>query len=258
MLSIPIAEIRPNENQPRKRFDAEPLQALAESIKSRGLLQPILVRALGPTSFQIIAGERRWQAAKLAGLSHVPAIVRAAESAQDQLLMALVENLQREDLNAIEEARAFETMASRFAMSHEQIAQRVGRSRAAVSNALRLLMLPEEIMLAIEEGRVASGQVRPLIALPKSEALRLFRRLVTEGLSARDVERIVGASPESDVRKKDRKPASPSIADVEERLSRQFGRSVRIRGSEKKGCVQFDYYSKDDLIQLVDQLLESE
>ncbi len=259
LRQISVEAIVPHENQPRKVFDEASLKTLADSIRAQGVLQPILVRELPEGKFGILAGERRWQAARLAGLAVVPALVRKSATPENQLLLALLENLQREDLNVLEEARAFERMSSEFRLSHEEIASRVGRSRTAITNAIRILSLPPEILKALEEGRVASGQVRPLLALSRPDALALFKRIIADDLSAREVERLAGSSPDADgAKRKAKKQATTAIADVEDRLTRKFGRNARIMGSEKKGSVRFDYYSKEDLIQLVDQLLEQE
>lgn len=261
LKTISVESIVVNPYQPRKEFGEESLRQLSESIKTEGLIQPIVVRSLGGGRYQLIAGERRWQATKMAGIQAIRAIVERKERGLDEFVTALLENLQREDLNAMDEAQAFGRLADEFKLNHDEIARRMGRSRAAVSNALRLLNLPSPIQDALRARRVTAGQVRPLVALEESVALGLFREIEAKGLSAREVEALVksgrSASRES---KPSRVPKTPdgahvARADAEDRLMKTWGRSVRIVGDGAKGHVRIEYYSKADLIDLVERLL---
>ena len=185
--TVRITEIEQNRSQPRKRFDDESLTELAESIQAHGMLQPIVVRPVGERRYQIVAGERRWRAARVAGLSEIPVIVRELDDTA-ALEVALVENLIREDLNPIEEALGYRTLADRFSLTQEEIAQRVGKSRPAVANALRLLSLPEEIVDLLKSGALSPGHARALLSLPEKEALALSQRVLQEELSVRQTE----------------------------------------------------------------------
>ncbi len=252
---LSIDDIVPNPYQPRKNFSEDSLRELAESIKTEGLIQPIVVSSIGGGKFQLIAGERRWQATRLAGLTTIRAVVDRKAAGLDQLVAALLENLQREDLDPLEEAEAFSRLAREFELSHEEIARRMGRSRAAVSNALRLLHLPAIVQEALRDRRVTVGQVRPLLGLPESDALTIFREITEKGLTARAVEERTGGGRSA--RRKGKSPSSGNVAraDAEDRLMKTWGRAIRIVGSETKGHVRIEYYSKADLIELVERLL---
>jgi len=247
--TLPLNQIFPNPDQPRKNFDPERLEALAASLKRDGVLQPILVKPAGDNRYTIIAGERRWQAARIAGLSELPVIIKNPDP-KNLLGLALIENLQRENLNPIDEAMAYEKLYKDFGMHHDEIADRVGKSRSAITNTMRLLVLPEPILAALREGRLSPGQARPLLTLEKNAALLLFKRIESENLSAREIEEIVkGKSPSAPKKKK------ALASDIEMRLSREFGRKVQFVGNDKKGHVRIDYYSKEDFINLVDRLI---
>jgi ParB family chromosome partitioning protein len=259
---IPLDAIEPNPDQPRKAFAAEAIKTLAESIRKNGLLQPILVHEVKPGRYRIIAGERRWKASREAGLNEIPAVIRKADRT-DELALALIENLQREDLNPVEEARAFQRLSNEYELSHDVIATRVGRSRAGVSNAIRLLSLSPEILDALETGAISAGQARPLVALGKAAALALFERILAKKLSAREVERLAAEAVDgpSDERKAEKGKAertrgSIARADAEDRMMKKLGRGVKIVGDDQKGFLKIEYYSKDDLINLVELILE--
>lgn len=254
-VDVLIDDIVPNPYQPRKSFTEESLRELSDSIKAEGLIQPIVVSPLGGGKYQLIAGERRWQATRLAGLSSIRAIVDRKAIGLDQLVAALLENLQREDLNPLEEATAFSRLTQEFELSHEEVARRMGRSRAAVSNALRLLHLPEFVQIALRERRVTVGQVRPLLGLSEAEAISLFHEITEKGLTARDVEERTSGG--RDRRRASKAPSSGNVAraDAEDRLMKTWGRAIKIVGAESKGHVRIEYYSKADLIELVERLL---
>ena len=261
---VPVTEIAPNPDQPREEFSPEALVELAASIREKGILQPIIVKrkeapaadATGRTQpYELVCGERRLKAAKLAGLEKVPAIVK--DVAQSDLLeWALVENIQREDLNPLEEARAFERLAGERGLSQEEVAKRVGKSRAAVTNSIRLLRLPEEILTFLREGKLSAGHARALLGLFTAEhQLQLARRIVKENLSVRQVEDIVARNVKKR-RARQARRLTPEIADLETRLSRLFGTPVRILSSKqgKQGRILIHYFSLDELDRILAQI----
>lgn len=259
VLMIPLSSIRPNPDQPRKRFDQGTIQDLASSIKSHGIIQPLVVRQAGPKIYELIAGERRMQAAATAGLAEVPAILRQAEESS-RLQLALIENLQREELNPVDEARAFKRLSEEYKMSHDQIALQVGRSRSSITNSLRLLTLHPSILQALEEGKITPGQARPLIGMDETKSLELFSKVMSDSLSSRKIERISKKSTHKDVDGADAKDSirkgGVQFSDIESRLMRKMGRKVSVLGSESRGFLRIDYYTREDLIVLIDQLLQ--
>jgi ParB family chromosome partitioning protein len=250
---LPLAKLRPNELQPRTDFDEELLAALADSIRAHGILQPLLVTPIEDGMFLILAGERRFRAARLAGLTEVPVIVRYEVSETERLELALIENLQRTDLNPIEEAEAYAVLAERFSLSQETIAARVGKSRVAVSNAVRLLRLPDAIRSALRRGELTAGQARPLLAIADAEQqLALAARAIREQLTARQLERLATTPG-----KKKRKQATPDVntAAAAETLTRQLQTKVEIRRTAKGGHLRIHFHSESELIRLYDRLL---
>lgn len=242
--------------QPRTEFDAAQLRELADSIKQRGVVQPLLVRPLGADAsrYELIAGERRWRAAREAGLTQIPALVRDA-SDQEALEIALIENLQREDLNAIEEARAYEQLATQFKLTQEQIAEKVGRSRAAIANALRLLGLPGEVQSWVADGRLSVGHAKAILGLAIAEEQRLVaERVLKRNLTVRDTEKLVEQlKGEAKVRVRalgsSLKPAS--VLAIEERLQQKLATHVTVFHGKKKGRIEIEYYGNDDLARLL-------
>lgn len=263
VTSLPLAELTPNRFQPRTRFSEEALAELAESIRAQGLVQPIVVTLEADGAYSIIAGERRWRAARLAGLESVPVVVREALSDQDRLELALVENLQRSDLNALEEAEAYQALQEKFGLSQEQVASRVGKGRPTVTNSLRLLKLPEPVKLLLREGRLSAGQARPLLALSSSEAQeRLAERAVEEQLSARELEKLVSLPelPEATAKgpaKAPELPESNTLA-AQERLTRRLQTKVDIKRRGRGGTLQIHFHSEDELIRLYDLLMDQD
>jgi ParB family chromosome partitioning protein len=259
-VEIDVDRLTPNSYQPRAQFDDGPLQELARSIKSNGVIQPILVRRVGD-QFHIIAGERRWRAAQLAGLKRVPIVVRDVHSGQERsvLEMALVENIQRENLNPIDEALAYRRLADEFQLTQEQIAESVGKDRATVANFLRLLKLPEEVRSDVAAGALSMGHARALLALAnEADQRRIARDIVNRSLSVRETESIVRKSGETRSAGATTEPEEPK-ADVhtraaEERLRVLFGTRVRILRKGKRGRIEIDFGSEDELIRLFDQL----
>lgn len=245
-----ICDIRPNPHQPREVFGEAALEELTSSVREKGLLQPLLVRRLGD-GFELIAGERRFRAAQKAGLEQVPIIVRNATDGES-LELALIENLQRENLNPIEEARAYQRLGEEFGLRQEEIATRVGKRRSTVANTLRLLLLPEEIRLQIESGALSAGHARSLLGLASApEQGEAARQIVESQLSVRDTERLV------------RSKTSPPPADdpdrqaLETELTRSLGTRVRVRpGKNGRGKIEIEYYSDDELTGLAHRLVE--
>lgn len=247
--SLPIEALASNPAQPRSRIAADDLEGLAASITARGILEPIVVRAQAG-KFQIIAGERRWRAARLAGLEQVPVVVREA-SDDDVGLLALIENLQREDLNPIEEALAFRRLADRGGMTHVAIASEVGRSRTAVTNTLRLLELAPQVRRLVETGELRAAAGRALVPLDAARQAQLAAEIVRGDLSVREVERRVKRAREGDGRAgaRQRGPTGldPNTRDAQERMQRAVGFPVQIRRRGKGGAVRIQFFSEDDL-----------
>lgn len=251
-LEIPIASLRPNPLQPRAELDEAALEELASSIKENGILQPILVRPVASDAYQVVAGQRRVEAARLAGLTAIPAYVRDVPN--DKLLtVALIENLQREDINPIEEAVAYKYLHEDEGMSHEAIARAIGKHRATVTNALRLLNLPEAVTEMLRNGEITPGHARALLPLQNpSRQFALAERIVKEGISVRQVENIV--SPVAPKRKSKKRRRTPFRDDLEKRIAENLATKVKVAGTDKKGSITFYYYNADDLDRLLDIL----
>jgi ParB family transcriptional regulator, chromosome partitioning protein len=259
-LDVDVERLSPSDFQPRQHMDDPRLEALARSIASNGVIQPIVVRQVGDR-FQIIAGERRWRAALKAGLARVPVVVRDVAAGQERSLLeiALIENIQREDLNPIEEARAYRQLIDQFHLTQEAVAVSVGKDRASIANHLRLLNLPEEVQLEVAAGRLSMGHARALLALAReSEQCRAARTVITRGLSVRETEAFVKRVAAS------RGPATAAKAkavDVharaaEERLRLALGTRVRIVRQGSKGKIEIDFGSEDELIRIYEQLTQ--
>ena len=255
---LPISQVEPGLNQPRKRFDAEALSDLADSIRIHGVIQPLTVRRLSSGYYQIIAGERRWRAAKQAGLAEIPAVIIEADD-RKVMELGLIENLQREDLNPAEEARGYQVLMEEYGLTQEQVAQRMGKSRPAIANTLRLLALPEDLMSLVEEGSLSAGHARAILALPSPTLQRQAAKKVIEGqLSVRQTEALVKALQKQ---KEDKpKPQAPDLSlylgELEKELSGQLGRKVKIAHRGKKGKIELEYYNSQDLEALL-ALLQS-
>jgi ParB family chromosome partitioning protein len=252
LLAVPVAAISPNPHQPRVTFEPGALDELRASIAEFGVLVPILVRKLDGDTYELIAGERRWRAATAAGLATVPAIVRAADD-RESLEVAIVENLQRENLDPLEEAMGFAHLMEAHDFSHEQVAQRVGRSRPAVANALRLLTLSDAIKALVRDGKLTAGAARALLALPEDKREAVARRVASEGLSVRAIEALA--------REPVAKPkAAPLANDAEttalvDRLRYRFATAVALTRRERGGSIEIRYADDDELIRIVDVLL---
>lgn len=254
IINIDINKIIPNPRQPRAEFAPESLAELAESIKSQGIIEPILARPKNG-KYELIAGERRWKAARKAGLTLLPAIIKDF-SDEESLELALVENLQREDLNAMDEAEAYSKLAGEFHMTQADIAKKVGKDRSTVANMMRLLELPREIQVSIRRGQINVGHARPLLSVAgESERLAVWKEILKNNLSVRDVEQIVHGGEKDPARMRKRKPVkNEELIDLTELLTTHLGTRVRIHGSAKKGKIEINYFSQEDLERIVEAL----
>lgn len=254
--TLPVAQLVPSRRQPRSRFDDSGLDELAASIRAQGLIQPIIVTPFDSTTYTIIAGERRWRAAQRAGLAAVPVVVRQVRDERQQLELALVENLQRADLNPLEEAEAFQALVDDFGLSHEEVAARVGRSRSAITNTLRLLRLPEPVQELLRSGALTAGQARPLLALDDAaEIERLAERIVAGGLSARAAEELAG-SGRGRAKARAKPAAEPNTEAAAEKLTQRLQTRVEIQRRGRGGVIKIHYHSEEELIRLFDALAE--
>ncbi len=253
--TLPISQVESYAAQPRKHFDEEKLEELAESIRQHGMIQPLTVRKLSSGYYQIIAGERRWRAARLAGLTEVPAVVIEADD-RKAMELAMIENLQREDLNPMEEAEGYRSLVEQYGMTQEQAAQRVGKSRSAVANAIRLLSLTPKLRQLVEEGQLSAGHARALLPLSPALQEQAADTVLRSALSVRQTEQLakrLQAAWEKPPEKKP-SPAVDYVAEAERELSSRLGRACRIAHGKKKGRVEIEYYGVDDLNDLLEAL----
>ena len=250
---IDINNIKPNANQPRKTFDEGKLEELADSIREHGLIQPLVVRK-STNGYEIVAGERRWRAARKIGIKEIPAIVREL-SDEENMLLAIIENMQREDLDPIEEAEGISQMIETYGLSQEQVSKSLGKSRPYITNQLRLLKLPEEIRKMVSDGRLSSGHVRALITLDDEEKqIKLAVQAVEQGLSVRQVEALAKANKNVKKSKTAKKKKSADVKRVEEDLKVALGTKVNLNQNGKKGKIEIEFYSKDELERLIELL----
>jgi ParB family chromosome partitioning protein len=257
---LPIQHVAPNPNQPRRDFDATALMELTQSIERDGIIQPIIVRKTAPGEYQIIAGERRWRAAKAAGLKEVPVIVRTADD-QQVLELAIVENIQREDLNPIELAIAFQRMAVELGLSHDQIGQKTGKERTTITNSVRLLQLPGDLQNLIASRQLSAGHARALLKFEEEQMQReIAQRCIEEGWSVRQIEHFTRpkAAPAKPKAKDPESSLDPNVKFALSELERVLGTKVRIIENGKgKGKIEIEYYSADDLSRLYDLITAS-
>lgn len=251
-VTLPIDEIEPNRDQPRKTFDETALAELADSIRAHGVLQPLLVRPSADGSYRLVAGERRYRAARMAGLTEVPVTVREMTD-EEESVFALIENLQREDLNAIEEAEGLKQLIDTYGLTQEQAASRVGKSRTAVTNALRLLNLPETVSALVKNGKISMGHARALLSVEKeTELKRIADLIVQSGISVRETERLckrAGQERKSPERRK--KTRDTFYDEVELALSETLGRSVKVfLGKGGRGTLEIEFFGTEDLKKL--------
>jgi len=254
---LPLHKVEPNPDQPRRDFDEEELQALADSITTHGVIQPLTVRELPNGYYQIIAGERRWRAARLAGLADIPAVIIEADD-KKTMELALIENLQRQDLNPVEEAMGYHTLMADYGLTQEETAARVGKSRPAVANALRLLSLPPQVLLMVRKGTLSAGHARAVLSL-KSEKLQIEAagKIANLGLSVRQAELLcknMGKTPV--VTQETITLAVDYVAECEKALSKQLGRGVKIVNGKRKGRFELEFYGQEDLQVLLDALMK--
>jgi ParB family chromosome partitioning protein len=261
---IDVEKVKPNPYQPRREFDDARLKDLAESIRMYGILQPLVVTRREVekpdgglvSEYELISGERRLRASKLAGLSQVPALIRSGqEDARVKLELAIIENLQREDLNAVDRARAFDRLLKEFGFKHAQIAAKVGKSREYVSNTLRILSLPEEILNALSEGKITDGHTRPLLMLVdrKEEQMTLFKEIVYKKMTVREAEAVARKIAFDRVRKKER-AFDPEMVEIEEKFKETLGTRVHIERKENGGKLTIDFFSADDLRDILERV----
>jgi len=258
--TLPVASLHPNRFQPRTYFDEAAIEDLVASVRAQGIIQPLVVTPEGE-GYAIIAGERRWRAARKAGLDAVPVVIRQVTDDRELLELALVENLQRSDLNPIEEAEAYAALQEKFGLSQEEVATRVGKARTTVTNALRLLRLPDEVLDLLREGRLTAGQARPLLAIQDpEEQIRLADRAVRDGLSARDLERLAAEpQPQEKPKPKPDRPVEVHTAAAEERLTRRLQTRVEIKRQGpggQRGQLRIHFHSEEELMRLFDVLIE--
>jgi len=255
---VPITQILPNQYQPRKRFSEEELNSLAESIRQNGILQPILVRRKGDGIYELIAGERRFRAAKLANLSTVPVIIRNSKD-DESTVLALVENIQRKDLNPMEEAKSYTQLIEEFGLTQEMVAERVGRERSSVANILRLVYLPNEIQLFIENEQLTLGHAKVILGIQNPQTkIEVANKIIRDQLSVRAVEQMIKkdqAGLKKPMKKKVNSISPGRYANVEELLRKHLGTKVAIRPKKRGGELTLTYYSDEDLSRIVDVIL---
>ena len=252
IVEIPLSLVATNPYQPRRAFDEAGLDELADSVKAKGVLQPVLVRRLGDGGYELIAGERRWRAAKLAGLKKIPALVRPATDAE-AMEMALIENLQRKDLNPIEAARAYQRLMKEFGLTQEAVSRQLGKDRSSIANTVRLLSLQPEVQAWVEGEQLSSGHAKVLLSVSEPERqVQLWRRAVAERLSVRDLERLVQTSLRMG---RGRLPRKAQPNDIEDRLKQRLGTQVRLIEGKTGGKIVIDYYSPVDLERILDLIL---
>lgn len=264
---IDVDRIKPNPFQPRREFEEAKLKDLADSIRTYGILQPLTVSRVEKdlddggmtTEYELIAGERRLRASKLAGLTQVPVVIRIGDDNMAKLELAIIENLQREDLNAVERARAFQKLADEFKFTHSQIGAKMGKSREYVSNTLRLLALPEEILNGLSAGKISEGHTRPILMLSgrPEEQMVLFKEIVIRKITVREAERIARKIAYDKVRKKEYMP-DPEMTEIEEMLQETLGTRVHIQKGDVGGKITIDFFSNDDLKTILESLKSNE
>lgn len=253
---IKIEDIRANKNQPRRKFDEDKIEELAKSIKNHGVLQPILLRRKN-SKYELVAGERRWRAAIKAGLDTIPAIIKDI-SDTDTLEIALIENIQREDLNPIEEALAYKELMEKFEFTQEQLSARLGKSRSKIANTVRLLNLDKELQELIADEKLSAGHARALLSIAsKAKRIRLARDIMDKNLSVRDTENMIKQKKKKPEEKKKlkKKRYNPVLREVSDNLQMLLGTKVNMKGSEDKGKIEIEYYSEDELKRILDILL---
>lgn len=253
---LPIYKVEPNPDQPRHDFDEEELQLLADSITVHGVIQPLTVRETGNGYYQIIAGERRWRASRLAGLSEIPAVIIEADD-RKAMELALIENLQRQDLNPVEESLGYQALISEYGLTQEEAAARVGKSRPTVANALRLLHLPDSVLDLLRQGSLTSGHARAILSLKsEKEQLEAAQKICALGLSVRQAELLCKNMSKEPKPEKEATFAVDYVAECEKSLSKYLGRGVKIVNGKRKGRFELEFYGQEDLQNLLDALMK--
>lgn len=256
---LPLEKVYPNPNQPRKIFDKQALEELAQSIRENGVLQPVLVRQIG-SRYQIVSGERRFRASKIAGMNSIPAVIRKLDE-EKTMLAGLIENIQRQDLSPIEEARTLRDILLNFGLTHDQLSEKVGRSRSALTNRLRLLQLPPEVQLMVANGQISAGHAKMLAGLKDPQEVRMWaKKIVNEQMSVYETEKQIAREKtenSSACHKKGRLLMSSDmhVRAVEENLQELLGAKVRIRQGKNKGRIEIEFYDKDDLERVVESMV---
>lgn len=255
--TLPLSEIIPNKDQPRKTFDEKTLAELAESIKQHGVLQPLLVRPLPGGGYQLVAGERRWRACRMAGVREVPVVVKELTDTET-MEIAIIENLQREDLNPIEEAEGLQALVDKCGLTQEEVAASVGKSRPAIANSLRLLRLPQEVRDMTREGRISAGHARALLSLDSDAMIfEAAQNIISNNLTVRDVERLAKIKDKNATVSQKRASRRDSFYDeVELTLSEVLGRKVKVYNGRGKGTLEIEFYSQEDLKNIANKLGE--
>ena len=252
---LPLHKVEPNPNQPRRDFDPEELQSLADSIALHGVMQPLTVREMGNGYYQIIAGERRWRAARMAELREIPAVIIQADD-KKVMELALIENLQRQDLNPVEEALGYQTLMNEYGLTQEETAARVGKSRPVVANMLRLLSLYDDALEMVRDGRLSAGHARAIAALKSEKQQKeVAQKVAALGLSVRQTELLCSNMQKPPAKPKPATLAVDYVAECEKKLSKVLGRGVRIVDGKRKGRFELDFYDQDDLQVLIDMLM---
>lgn len=252
--TLRLSDIEPNRDQPRKTFSDEAITALAESIREHGVLQPILVRPLSTGGYQIVAGERRWRAARMLGLSEIPVTIRELSDIE-AMQIAIIENLQREELNPVEEACGYAELIDKYGMTQEKVAQMVGRSRSTVANSVRMLALPERVLKMVEEGTLSAGHAKALLGFDDEEMLIAVANRASEGeLTVRQIERLAQKAADAKNSRKESKPKKEDTIykEVEISLQQALGRRIEVHHGRKKGTLVIEFYDMDDLKALAD------
>lgn len=251
---LDIDDIAPNEGQPRKTFNKEKLDELARSIKTHGVIQPIVVRKQG-SHFEVVAGERRWRAARIAGLTKVPCIVRELTDEQN-MLVAIIENVQREDLNPVEEARGIRTMIEDYALTQDEVAKAVSKSRPYITNALRMLKLPDTVLDLVSSGKLSAGHAKAILSAKEEERDEIAKLVENKGLSVRETEKISKKGLSFDRKKPGKHPAkNAAVKQIESELSSALGTKVNLNQNGNKGKIEIEYYSREELEGLIEALL---
>lgn len=259
--TVRLSEIEPNLSQPRKEFDEEALNELADSIAAHGVLQPLLVRPTKNGMYQIVAGERRWRAARIAGLSEVPALIREL-SDEETDKVALIENLQREDLNAVETAEGYRRLMDKYGMTQEQLSEAVGKSRPAVANTLRILNLPSEVLPMVSSGKLSAGHAKAILSAPEEKRLELAKTIVSGELSVREAEKMAAkmakepVEKEKSPKKKEKFPKDKFYREMQVAMTNELGRPFKITETEKGGTIELPFYSKEELADICERILK--